>query len=985
MSPLRRLTTRFASVFSIGIGLLLAFGMVASSTAMAEPLPPFGLEFFNAGVADETGLDDTAAGGHPFQSTNAFEFTHNGEISAEDLKSGYTELPPGFLGNPATAAFGSLVGELKLGTASSPPGREYGESLQGFPIENVSPDFGFPAQFFVNIYATPVTLQAILHPRSDSYAITLGSRDARFAGLTGIRVSYCGYGDILEIVGGNIHLSAGCHEAGEPGALTVPFLSNPVDCSGAELPWKLAASTWQHPGSFLPGGLPDRSNPEWMTPTKLTPAITGCDNPELAAQFDATSVATKPLQGPGPVQADSPSGLAIDLDFPQSNDPTDPQNTTYDPSIPQAPEPKDITLKLPAGLSISPSSADGLEACSDLASDPAGDQVHYDTTKPVTCPDASKIGTAMATSPLLPTRDPQNGEVNGAAPIPGDVYLLKPHPGDLPVGGNGEGKFRLLIQLENARYGTNIKLPGVATADPKTGQLTAVFNQNPQLPSKHLTVDLKEGPRAPLMTPVTCGKYTTDANLVPWGAPEVPDANKSASFEVKSGPNGSACSASEGARPFAPALATAGTKSARAGASSPLTLRIDRQDGEKELSKLDITLPEGLSAKLAGIPYCSDQALAAAESRTGEAEQANPTCPASRIGTVKVGAGPGSDPFFAQGSAYLAGPYKGAPLSVAVITPTVAGPFDLGAIVTRNALFLNPATAQAHVVSDPLPTMLDGIPLRLRSIIVELDKPDFTLNPTDCEPTAINATLTATDGTSTSRSQFFQASGCKDLGFKPNLKLSLKGKVSRRSHPSLHAHLTGRPGDANIASAQVRLPKAAFLDNAHIGDVCTRVQFAAKACPPGSVYGTATATTPLLGYTLTGNVYLRSSDHKLPDLVAGFNGPSSQPIEVELAGKTDSVKGALRNTFEAVPDVPVTDFDLTLFGGKKGLIVMSSGFCKDPRADIKLAGQNGAEFDTTPKVAAKCPKAKKGGKASKKGKGNRVAKRSLPAFLLKSW
>ena len=400
--------------------------------------------------------------------------------------------------------------------------------------------------------------------------------------------------------------------------------------------------------SFVPAAFLTLSDPSWLTATEPVAPVTGCDNPALASQFNSTSIATKPLQGAGPVQSDSPTGLAVDLDFPQSNDPTDPEyfkhEKEFDPSIPQAPEPKDITVKLPAGLAISPSSADGLQACSDQASDPAGDQVHYDTTSPVTCPDASKIGTAVATSPLLATHDPQSDEVNGAEPIPGDVYLLKPHPGDLPVGGNGEGKFRLLIQLENARYGINLKLPGVAVADKQTGQLTTTFLDNPQLPSKHITVSLLEGPRAPLMTPTTCGKYETTSDFVPWSTPGTPDAEPTASFEVKSGPNGGACPASAAARPFAPTM-SAGTTSSAAGQSSPFVLRLNRADGEQELSSLQATLPKGLAAKFTGIPYCSDAALAAAATRPGKAEQPSPSCPASRIGSVTVGAGPGTNPF----------------------------------------------------------------------------------------------------------------------------------------------------------------------------------------------------------------------------------------------------------------------------------------------------------------------------------------------------
>jgi hypothetical protein len=376
-----------------------------------------------------------------------------------------------------------------------------------------------------------------------------------------------------------------------------------------------------------------------------------------------------------------------------------------------------------------------------------------------------------------------------------------------------------------------------------------------------------------------------------------------------------------------------------------------------------MTTPPGFTAKLAGVGICSDAAIAAASAKSGTDEQANPSCPvASQVGTVTAGAGPGSDPYYATGRAYLAGPYKGAPLSFAFITPAVAGPFDLGNVVVRAAAFLNSSTAQVTVKTDPLPQMLDGVPLRLRSIAAHLDRSDFTLNPTDCEPMTVSASIGASDGANASPTQAFQVGDCKSLGFKPSLKLALKGKVSRRSHPSLQATLKARPGDANIAGAQVKLPKAAFLDNKHIKTICTRVQFAAHACPAESVYGYASATTPLLGYKLTGPVYLRSSSHQLPDLVVAFQGPASQPVEIELAGKTDSVKGALRNTFEAVPDVPVTEFSLTLFGGKKGLIEMSSGFCAKPQASVEFTGQNGMVSSSTPKVAAKCPKKPKKGK-----------------------
>ncbi len=968
MSPRRHLDVRMR-VLGLMIGVLLAVGGAVPSISAAAYLP-FELEFFKARTLDAAETDYTVAGGHPFESTNSFQFSHGVQLSptegsAEDPKDAYVKLPLGFLGNPAATALGAQVGEAGLGVNGTTPDLGPG----GVPIFNVSPDYGSPAQFFMSILNVPITLQAILHPRTDSYAVTAGSRDAVKGTLVGVRVRLFGV------------------PAQGTGRPEVPFLSNPVDCSEAEPTWKLAASTWTHPASFLPSGLPDLSNPEWITATEPAPPVTGCDDPALTDQFAQIGLGVKPLHGGGATQADSPTGLAVDLDFPQSNDPTDPANTTFDPEIPQAPPPKDITVTLPAGVSINPSSAGGLGACSDLASNPAGDQVHYDTTKPVTCPDSAKIGSAVATSPLLPTRDPATTEVNGAEPIPGDVYLLAPHPGDLPIGGGKQqGKFRLLIELENPRYGVNIKLPGVATADPNTGQLTTVFTQNPQLPASHITVNLKEGPRAPLATPVTCGAFGSTSTIVPWSTPGTPDAHPSASFSVSSGANGTPCPASAAARPFAPKM-SAGTQSTQAGASSPFTLHLARADGEGELSALEVTLPKGLAAKFVGVPYCSEAALAAAAAKSGSAEKSNASCPAAtRIGSVTVGAGPGSSPFYTGGNAYLSGPYKGAPMSVSVITPAVAGPFDLGTVVSRNALFVDPDTAQGRVVSDPLPTILDGVPLRLRSIDVNLDRPDFTLNPTNCTPMAVNAKLTSVNGTTSNPSSYFQVGNCKALKFKPGLSLALKGGTKRSDNPALTATLTAPPGQANIAQTTVLLPPSQYIDSAHVNNPCTRVQFNANACPPSSILGTATAYTPLLEKPLTGPVYFRANggERELPDMVVDLNGQ----IHVTLVGFIDAVtkKGSeesrVRTRFLSVPDAPVSKFVLSLKGGKKGLIENSKNLCKDKigPATVQMIAQNGLVNNFGTKLKTSCTK--KGKKKAKKAgrQGARVSGLALTGW-----
>ncbi len=925
--------------------LAVAGGLIFTGHARAEKLF---VEHFTAQSTAKTKAEYTVAGGHPYQNFTSFM------VGGEYLKDAVVTLQPGFFGNPAAAprCRAENIGATES-ASDCPAGSRIGLAILYFPgggtfavpIYNAFPEKGYPAQFAFNIASNIALLTVVPLPRTEAYGLTIGALNLPRAIVAGFDTTF--YGVPAE------------HKSGSTNA---PFLTNPVDCSNPEPKWGFFSDSWENAGPFLPTGQPDFADSDWVTASVTASPVTGCDAPALSFQFEP-SLETKALQGGGPVQADQPTGLGIDFNFPQSNDPTDP-NTTFEPEAPQAPEPKDITVKLPAGLSLSPSSVDGLGTCSDQASDPAGDQVHYDGTEPVTCPDSSKIGTATALSPLLASHDPITDENNGAEPIPGVVYLLKPHPGDL-----SEGKFRLLIQLENAEAGINFKLPGVAVADPQTGQLTTTFTENPQLPSSSLEVNLRSGSRAPLASPPTCGSFQTTSTLVPWSTPGTPDAHPTASFGVSAGANGGPCATSAGGRPFSPALSVAGTVNKKAGSFSPFTFKVTRRDGEQELNSVDVTTPPGFSAKIAGVPYCSDAAIAAAKAKSGAEEQANPTCPASsQIGSVTVGAGPGSNPYYTSGRAYLAGPYKGAPLSLVFITPAVAGPFDLGNTVVRAATFLNSETTQITVKTDPLPQILDGVPLRLRSLSTTLDRANFTLNPTDCSAMSVNATISGASGASSSPSQPFQAGDCGALDFKPGLKLALKGKVSRRAHPSLTATLNPRPGDANIASAQVRLPKAAFLDNDNIGQVCTRPQFTAHQCPAGSIYGKATATTPLLGYPLAGPVYLRANPaHKLPDLVVGFNGPASQPIEIELAGKTDSVKGALRNTFEAVPDVPVSSFQLELFGGKKGLIEMSTGFCSNPKAAVSFTAQNGKVTESAPKVAAKCPKKKK----LKKGKGGK--------------
>src|SRR6202789_2108828 len=465
-------------------------------------------------------------------------------------------------------------------------------------------------------------------------------------------------------------------------------------------------------------------------------------------------------------------------------------------------------------------------------------------------------------------------------------------------------------------------------------QIKTTFEELPPLPYASFKLHFREGARAPLVSPAACGTYTTSATLTPFSARSDAEAlTATSSFEIERGADGGACP-SGGVPPFHPGL-TAGTINNAAGKYSPFNLQLTRTDSEQEFTHFSIKLPPGVTGKLAGIPFCSDQAIAAAKSRErqphgGQEELEHPSCPAaSEVGHTLVGAGVGPALAYVPGKVYLAGPYHGSQLSIAAITAAKAGPFDLGTVVIREALKVNPETAEVFIDatgSDPIPHIVNGIPVHARDIRVYVDKPEFTLNPTNCEPTSTASTVlgSGTDFSSEADDQPvtvtspFQAADCASLGFKPKLALSLKGGTKRNDNPALKAVVTYPKGAyANIGSAQVTLPHSEFLDQEHIKTICTRVQFKegttpGEKCPAASVYGFARATTPLLAEELKGPVYLRSSSHNLPDLVAALN---SGEINIDVDGRIDSVKGGrIRTTFEAVPDAPVTKFTLEMQG-----------------------------------------------------------------------
>jgi len=922
---------RFNS-FVVLMWSVLAAALLAGAGSASAALP---IESFEYETTDAGGASSQQASGHPDQVVTTFNFPENDQhFPVEAPHNIEVDLPTGAVGIPSAVPtctqeqltsnkcpIESQVGYIQLKVFFFLPKEVH------FPIYNMKAQNGMLAQFGFHAVVPTVHLVARVHSQPE-YGVTITVRNtSQFLPFTAAKTVFWGVpadeshdeyrGTCLSTLG-----PTGGKCPSEPEVI-LPFLTNPSACTATSVATGRVDS-WQDQGVFATasaGNLNGSGEPI---------GVSGCDvvpfNPTLEAR-------------PTTNLADSPSGLDVKLHLPEQ-----------DPLGVAEAQLKDATLKFPPGMTVNPASAAGLAGCSPDQiglTTPVGEPVaHFNETDP-SCPNGSRLGTVELQTPVLDN------------PLHGSMYLASPHQN--PFG----SLLALYMVVNDPATGVLIKIPGEVKPDPETGQLAVSFPHNPQLPFSDLAVNLFPGQRAALKTPPTCGQFTTTSEMVPWTAPEGKTQNPSDTFGIVEGAGNSSCPASQSSAPNKPSF-TAGTLDPAAGAYSPFVLKLSREDGSQPIKGLEATLPKGLLGRLAGVPYCSDADLAAAAGKSGQAEQASASCPAaSQVGTVDVAAGAGSEPLSVGGKAYLAGPYKGAPLSLAIVTPAVAGPFDLGTVVVRNALNIDPETTQIHVVSDPIPTILQGIPLDIRQIAVKVDRPGFTLNPTNCEPAQVTGSTLSVFGQSASLASRFQVGGCNALGFKPRLALRLKGGTERSDHPALTAVLRPRAGDANIAKAVVSLPRSEFLAQEHIRTVCTRVQFAADNCPKGSVYGKATAWSPLLEKPISGPVYLRSSNNPLPDLVADLNGQ----IRVTLAGRISSIKGGITNSFELVPDAPVSKFVLQMQGGKKGLLVNSRDLCKAAnKATVQFDGQNGKAWDSNPVVANGCKKKSKHGKGKRKAK-----------------
>jgi hypothetical protein len=894
------------------------FGLVPGSTA--------------ATASDGGEAVELQAGAHPadFSLRFAIRTQTNGHTEGGSPRDAVVTLPAGFYGNPTSVptcsqqqfegevphcpgytqigviranitGLGEIIGPVF--NVEAPPGAaaEFGFKSSGFVARQyatVDPADGYAVQ--VTAPNFPLELSAVNETIWGTPADP--SHDAERTCLNPSGVQY-----------------VGCSSS----AAVQPFLTLPSSCSGVPQT-TVAVDSKLAPGIFA------SETVDWLDVGGNPAPMVGCE-----------AVPFEPRVGSAPTtqEAESAAGLAFNLKLANSG-------LLQVGGITET-EPEKTEVVLPSGMTINPSAATGIVGCTEAQ------YAEADGSSARGCPEASKIGTLVARSPLL------------SEPIEGAVYLAQPHENQF---GTLLGLYIVALAKER---GVLIKQAGKVEADEVTGQLTTTFDALPSLPYSAFEFHLREGPRAPLISPSTCGEYRTTAKLYPFSVPGAATV-RYAPFAISSGANSGPCASSESQLPLAPTL-EAGTVAPVAGSYSPFVFRLRRPDGDQRISSVSATLPTGLLGRIAGTPYCPDSGIAQAAARGqeggGTLEVGSPSCPAgSQVGVVNVEAGAGPSPYLVQGKVYLAGPYKGAPLSLEIITPAIAGPFDLGSVAVRTALYVNELTAQITAISDPLPSILHGIPLDVRTISLEMTRPQFTLNPTGCQAKAVLGSVAGLAGKAAAVSTPFAVGGCSGLPFKPSLKLSFDGQTKRLGHPAVKAVLTQPAGgpNANLADATVILPKGMFIDQSHVSGPCTRVQYNAgtlpgEKCPAKSILGTAKVWTPLLEQPEEGKVYFRSNggERELPDMVVALRGQ----IPLQLVGFIDSVgkKHAevrrVRSRFLNLPDAPVSRFELKLSGGKKGLLINSKNLCSlSGRAKMQLRGQNGSNSDTEPKVQVACGK-----------------------------
>jgi hypothetical protein len=891
------------------------------STSQNDVISPtsaaFGPANFDFHIDALDGSSDTQAGDHPYELTTTIDLNNDFRVgpslsgtvatSVHDLKDVVVDLPLGFAGSTLAAPECTLSdlsakrcpAETQVGHILTEPSGTSATSINS-PIWNLVPERGVPAEFgYIDSLGGSHVFYVRVVPTPEGYVLETTNPDTPQIQLNHIVVTFFGNPAVRDGTGN----------------ANIPFFTNPTGCASGPMVASIHMDSWQHPGRFNADGTPDFTDTaNWASATSESPPVTGCNalqfTPELKVQ-PTTNV------------ADTPSGLEFEMKLPQ----------TQDAGVHATPALKRAVVTLPEGMTVDPSAGDGLGACSIAQIGWVGPStMNFNPARPE-CPEASKIGSLELTTPLIP------GTLTGA------IYLASQN--DNPF----HSVLAAYVVVDDPVTGVLLKIAGEFKTDPHTGQLTAVFDENPQLPFSDLKLHFFGGPRASLATPESCGTFTTTSGLAPWSAPDSgPDATPFDSFLIGSGcVNG-----------FAPAFA-AGTTNLQAGAYSPFIASFTRSDTDQDLAGLSVTLPPGLLAKIAGVPLCPDANASAG------------TCPeASRVGAVQVGAGPGPNPLFVTGTAYLTGPYKGGPYGLAVVVPAVAGPFNFGTVVVRQSLHIDPTDAHVTDVSDPFPTILNpvgangqanGIPIRLRRVDVSIDRPSFTFNPTNCAKLQVGGSLSSVAGATPTLATPFQVTNCATLKFAPKFSVSTSARTSKANGASLTAKLSypNAPQGtfANISKVKVELPKQLPSRLTTLQKACTNAQFEANpaGCPPESIIGHAKVITPLLPLPLSGPAYFVShGGEAFPSLTMILQGNG---VTIKLVGTTFINRaGITSTTFKTVPDTPFSTFELTLPRGKFSALAANGNLCTSKLVmPSEFFAQNGAVMkQSTPIAVTGCAK-----------------------------
>jgi hypothetical protein len=953
-----------------------------------------GTEGFAVNAINEAGKPVSQAGTHPYELSLKVGLNVGGEFEHQpgivfpdgDVRDLHIEAPPGLIVNPLAVPRCGLTSfhtprvspyEESRSEESCPPVTQVGTvdvqtSLDGgqtrrFGAFTLVPPEGVAAQVGFAPYGSPVVFDMKLRRTADSgYVLALeASNIPQGLDIRGLTMTLWGTpwspshdrerGDCLNEANpekswseegcvGAVNPGEGAaeeeeeecekkqgeekekcekeaEEKEEPPNIPRAYLTLPHVCTGPLL-FEATADSWQEPAEVPVTALNRNSKGQEAD-------MNSC----LGVDFDP-----RPSGELNQTKASSPSGFNFRLNVNEEK--------FLRPGFPAPAPVKRVVVLLPEGVTINPSVGAGLTSCApgqyvaETAFSNPGDG----------CPNSSKLGDFIVDSLLFKEF------------FKGGIYVGE--QSDAVTGPSGL-EFPLYLVARIRSRGVLVKATGTIVLDPGTGRITAVFDELPQLPYTNLNLTFRTGQRSLMVTPPACGPATTTIASTSW-LKAVRVETTSVSL-IKTGQGGGPCpDPSDPAPPFSPKIVAGGVNS-NVNSFTPYFVHISREDTEQELTYYSLVLPRGITGKLAGIPFCPDAGIEAARHRSGFAEAASPSCPAaSQVGHTESGYGAGETLAYSSGRVYLAGPYHGAPLSLVTINSATTGPYDLGTIVIRSAFQVDPHTAQLRIdssASDPIPHILNGVPLHLRDVRIYMDRHQFTHSPSSCAASELESTLGGTgkrfddrsDDTTATGTSYFQLLNCLTLHFEPQLGLRLRGGTKRRAYPQLRASFIARgPGDSNLKEISVTVPQQEFLAQEHIEGICGKAQFNADNCPADSIYGSAVAYTPLLDDPLRGNVYLRANpEHAIPDLVASLN---SGAVRIILEGRIGpGRKGGIEAFFSELPDQPLSRFVMTLYGGKRGLLQNSADICATPPvASVRALAQNniGAVFKT--KLRGRC-------------------------------